>query len=155
MELEKVEGEEEKQETEKNIENLRSSAALRKEEIEKREMERKSQIFNLAKRKKVSLDDERDYSKFRTDAYANDFVDNPETKNKISSLISAMVTQIDQDNNWDNAQGIPSALGISQMSNDFEQTTQAESLDDLFDHYAHEISCDLKLKDRGPDPVKE
>ena len=41
------------------------------------------------------MDDERDYSKFRTDVYEADFVDNPETKNKISSLISAMITQID------------------------------------------------------------
>ena len=39
------------------------------------------------------------------------------------------------------------------MSDDIP--TQAESLDDLFEHYAHEISCDLKLKDRGPDPVKQ
>ena len=30
----------------------------------------------------------------------------------------------------------------------------ADSLDDLFDEYEHEISCGLKLKDRGPDPVE-
>ena len=121
-ELDKLEGEE-KEETERNIENLRSSAALRKEEIEKREQARKSQIFSLAKRKKVSLDDERDYSKFRTDVYEKDFVDNPETKNKISSLLSAMITQIDQDNNWEATQfGVPSALGMSQLSNE-ELTT--------------------------------
>jgi len=31
----------------------------------------------------------------------------------------------------------------------------ADSLDDLFEQFKEEISCDLKLKDRGPDPVKE
>jgi hypothetical protein len=82
-------------------------------------------------------------------------VANPETQNKISSLISAMVTQIDHDNNWDQPLGVGgSEVGIEQASVD-EQTTQAESLDDLFEHYAHEISCDLKLKDRGPDPAPE
>ena len=32
--------------------------------------------------------------------------------------------------------------------------TAADSLDDLFEHFANEISCDLKLKERGPDEVK-
>lgn len=29
----------------------------------------------------------------------------------------------------------------------------ADSLDDLFEQFKEEIRCDLKLKDRGPDPV--
>lgn len=33
-----------------------------------------------------------------------------------------------------------------------EVETQDETLDDIFDHFSHAISCDLKLKDRGPDP---
>ena len=47
---------------------------------------------------------------------------------------------------------MPSVLGTSQISDDVP--TQAESLDDLFDHFANEISCDLKLKERGPDEDK-
>ena len=62
-----------------------------------------------------------------------------------------MVTQIDQDNNWE-TKTLPSMLNASQLSE--EAPTQAESLDDLFDHFANEISCDLKLKERGPDAVK-
>lgn len=101
------------------MENAKSSAALRKEDIEKREHERRSQIFNLSKRKRASLDDERDYSKFRDDVYKADFVANPETQNNISSLISAMVTQIDHDNNWDQPLGVGgSEVGIEQASAD-------------------------------------
>lgn len=63
-----------------------------------------------------------------------------------------MVTQIDQDNNWDAKVTMGSGLGVSQLSE--EAPTAAESLDDLFEHFANEISCDLKLKERGPDEVK-
>ena len=66
----------------------------------------------MNKRKRVSLDDERDYSKFKTEVYEKDFVDNSETKNKLASILSAMVTQIDQDNNWD-TRTMPSMLGAS------------------------------------------
>lgn len=34
------------------------------------------------------------------------------------------------------------------------ETTAADSLDDLFESFSHEVACDLKLKDRGPDPAK-
>ena len=66
----------------------------------------------MNRRKRVSLDDERDYSKFKTEFYEKDFVDNSETKNKLASILSAMVTQIDQDNNWD-TRTMPSMLGAS------------------------------------------
>jgi hypothetical protein len=36
-----------------------------------------------------------------------------------------------------------------------EAETRDETLDDIFEHFGHEISCDLKLKDRGPDPVPD
>ena len=54
----------------------------------------------MNKRKRVSLDDERDYSQFKLDAYNKDFVDNAETANNIQSVLSAMVTQIESDNKW-------------------------------------------------------
>lgn len=54
----------------------------------------------LSKRKRVSLDDERDYSQFKLEAYEKDFVDNAETANNIQSVLSAMVTQIECDNKW-------------------------------------------------------
>jgi len=40
----------------------------------------------------ASLDDEKDYSKFKIDAYKSDFIPNPEQANHISSVLSAMVT---------------------------------------------------------------
>ena len=113
-EMENKEGEE-KEETEREMEKVKSAAALRKEEIKKRDDARRQQINALNKRKRVSLDDERDYSKFKTEVYEKDFVDNSETKNKLASILSAMVTQIDQDNNWD-TRTMPSMLGASQLS---------------------------------------
>jgi len=44
------------------------------------------------KRTHISLDDERDYSKFKTDTYFGDFVANPEISNSIGSVVSAMVS---------------------------------------------------------------
>ena len=67
-EIENKEGED-KEETERAMENVRSQAALRKEEIKKQDDRRRSMIMNLSRRKKVGLDDERDYSKFKTDVY--------------------------------------------------------------------------------------
>jgi len=43
--------------------------------------------------------------------------------------------------------------GLAHAS-EVDATTMADSLDDLFDEYEHEINCGLKLKDRGPDPIE-
>ena len=40
-------------------------------------------------------------------------------------------------------------------ANSIDQETLADSLDDLFEKYENEICCDLKIRDRGLDPVKE
>jgi hypothetical protein len=45
----------------------------------------------LEARKKVSIDEERTES-VMTKAYQNDFIANPETSNKVSSVLSAMVS---------------------------------------------------------------
>ena len=50
------------------------------------------------KRTTISLDDERDYSNFSLAAYKNDFVADPEVANSIGSVLSAMVTQIEKEN---------------------------------------------------------
>jgi len=44
------------------------------------------------KRTHISLDDERDYTKFDTKTYFGDFVANPEISNSIGSVLSAMVS---------------------------------------------------------------
>ena len=43
-----------------------------------------------------------------------------------------------------------SALG-SQFG---DTSTQAETLDDIFSQFEHEIACDLKIKDRGAGPTQ-
>ena len=35
-----------------------------------------------------------------------------------------------------------------------DTSTQAETLDDIFSQFEHEIACDLKIKDRGADPTQ-
>ena len=117
----------------------------------------------LNKRKKASLDDERDYTSFSLDAYNKDFVSNSETANNIQSVLSAMITQIETDKKWVMAASQEKggskldAIGgpSSEIMGGEDVTTQAESLDDLFDEFQHEVQCGLKLKDRGPDPVEE
>ena len=112
----------------------------------------------MNKRKRVSLDDEKDYSSFKLDAYKKDFVDNAETANNIQSVLSAMVTQIESDNKWVLAPSQEKdSAGVDAFRSevDGDGTTQAESLDDLFEEFQHDIQCGLKLKDRGPDPVEE
>ena len=108
----------------------------------------------LQRRKRVSIDDERDYTKFSIGAFKDDFVDNAETTNNISSVLSAMITQIDRDNNWDQERPTASMIGEQVIESDrMDNTTAADSLDDLFRQFQEDVSCDLRLKSRGPDPV--
>ena len=71
-----------------------------RKEIKERAEDRQKNLKILRKREKVSLDDEKDNSKFKLDVYKNDFVDNAETANNIQSVLSAMITQIESDNSW-------------------------------------------------------
>jgi hypothetical protein len=49
----------------------------------------------LQARKKVSIDEERNMGSFSIQGYQNDFVCNNETSNNISSVLSAMISQIE------------------------------------------------------------
>mmetsp|Transcript_16412 Transcript_16412/g.20801 ORF Transcript_16412/g.20801 Transcript_16412/m.20801 type:complete len:111 (-) Transcript_16412:409-741(-) len=65
-----------------------------------------------------------------------------------------MITQIESDKNWElNFSQQHKESGLAHMS-EADNTTVAESLDDLFDEFEHEINCGLKLKERGPDPIE-
>ena len=87
------------------------------------------------------MDDERDYSLFKLDAYKKDFVDNAETANNIQSVLSAMITQIESDNKWVLAPSQEKdSAGVDAFKSEFEDgTTQAESLDDLFEEFQHDV----------------
>ena len=56
--------------------------------------ERQERIQELEQRKKVSVDEERT-EPVDMKTYSNDFIQNPETSNKISSVLSAMITSIE------------------------------------------------------------
>jgi len=76
-------------------------------------------------------------------SYQNDFVQNSETSNNISSVLSAMVTHIESANKGQN--GRPEAVEPS--------TADDTDIDSLFAKFEHSINCDLSLADRGEDPV--
>jgi hypothetical protein len=57
--------------------------------------ERMSMSKDLNRLSKKSIDDEPSSAEFDRRAYDNDFVKNSETANKISSVLSAMVTHIE------------------------------------------------------------
>ena len=57
-----------------------------------------SKSKDLTRRSKKSLDDEQSAQDFDRRAYDADFVQNSETANKISSVLSAMVTHIEHVN---------------------------------------------------------
>jgi hypothetical protein len=111
-----------------------------KEETETRVAQITTEMQDLMRRSKRSLDDE-DKSTFSLKTYANDFVDNPETSNNISSMLSAMITHID-------------ALSKPEVVEKSEESTAGETnIDEMFESFAFDIACDLGLKNRGPDPV--
>lgn len=80
--------------------DVRDKVTTLKTQLKNQDEDRVRQLKHLQKRKKVSLDDERDPSSFKLDAYQNDFVNNSETSNNVQSVLSAMITQIDSDKNW-------------------------------------------------------
>ena len=107
------------------------------------------------KRTHISLDDERDYTKFKMSTYNSDFVANPEIANSIGSVLSAMVTQIETDHaslfvNQRSPRGDITERSDANMAS----TADASMLDDIFERYHSEISCDLKLMSRGEDPLE-
>lgn len=68
-----------------------------------------------------------------------------------------MVTQIEVDNKWALAPSqMKDAAGVDAFRSEIndDATTQAESLDDLFDEFSNDVQCGLKLKDKGVDPVQ-
>ena len=87
------------------------------------------------------MDDERDPATFKMDAYAADFVDNAETANNVQSVLSAMITQIEADSKWALSPSKDQGAGglDAQRSEAADDTTQAESLDDLFDEFHHDV----------------
>jgi hypothetical protein len=114
--------------------------------------ERMSMSKDLTRRSKKSLDDE-ESTDFDRRAYDNDFVRNSETANKISSVLSAMVTHIEHVNKEVHDHSKLERTSPTQKIVNIEPSTADESvLSDIFDRFATEIACDLSLMSRGPDP---
>ena len=122
--------------------------------------ERMSMSKDLTRRSKKSLDDE-ESTDFDRRAYDNDFVRNSETANKISSILSAMVTHIEHVNKEVHNSRLCQIFHYSKLERtsptqkivNIEPSTADESvLSDIFDRFATEIACDLSLMSRGLDP---
>lgn len=77
---------------------------------------------------KVSMDDTRDPSHFKFDIYRKDFINSRESKNCLSSILSAMVTQI--------ANGEPNLTLQTQPDEPVGASgasTEPDSIDDIMD----------------------
>ena len=128
------------QEEQEEFENQKQSQldSVEQELLDQKNEDLKNQarIKELLQLATVSLDEGRDKSTHFSDkVYKADFIPNNETVNCVASIMSAMVSQIGFDNSQHN----------SQFSN---QSTQAETIDDLFDHFQKEIAIDTNLMER-------
>lgn len=85
---------------------------------------------------KRSIDEERDKSTYFSDKiYQSDFIPDKETSNQIPSIMSAIVSQIAQEN-----------LGFDHSQMD--ASTEPETLDDIFDLYKQEVAYETGLEER-------
>lgn len=80
---------------------------------------------------------------FDMSSYNKDFVQNSETSNNISSVLSAMVTHIAEANKGQDGRPEQPAE---------PSTAEETDIDSLFANFEHSIRCDLNLEDRGQDP---
>jgi hypothetical protein len=123
---------------------IRQKMTTMKEQTESRSKEISTEMTELIRKSKRSLDDEPQSKPFDMSAYLNDFVQNSETSNNISSVLSAMVTHIESANKGQN--GKPEAAAEPSTADDTD-------IDSLFAQFEHQINCDLSLADRGEDAV--
>lgn len=90
-----------------------------------------------------SLDDERDANYFGDSIYNNDFIEHSEVKNQVSSVLSAVVSQIEGENTLSKL-GSGSVASPSRVAD----STEADSLADLFVNCKREIEYDNGLVER-------
>ena len=74
---------------------------------------------------------------FSDTIYKSDFLPSKQSMNTVSSIMSAMVSQIAKDNQFS-------------MRED-PSSTEPETLDDLFDHFEEQIAYETNLKEREPE----
>lgn len=98
----------------------------------------KARTQELLKEAMRSLDEEHkqipDY--FDDKIYKRDFLPSKQSMNCVSSIVSAMVSQIAAENQF--------------SVRDDPASTEPETLDDLFDEYEEDIAYETNLKEREP-----
>jgi len=139
------EDKEELAKTDKEMSEIKNKLSEMKEHTSKRNEEISTELAELIKKSKRSLDDEPSATSFDMSAYKSDFVQNPETSNNISSVLSAMVTHISVANKGQN--GRPEQAAEPSTADDTD-------IDSLFANFEHQIKCDLSLADRGEDQAE-
>lgn len=116
-----------------------------KDQTEERTKEISAELADLIKKSKRSLDDDPPATPFDMSCYQNDFVQNSETSNNISSVLSAMCTHISVANKGE--QGRPQQAVEPSTADDTD-------LESLFSNFEHQIRCDLGMDSRGEDPAE-
>ena len=98
------------------MKNIESEIDTQKEQ----DVKNQERIKDLLQYSKRSIDEERDPAYFKDDIYKSDFIPDKESANTVPSIISAMVSQIAQENS-------------QFMESNLDKSTEAETLDDIFD----------------------
>ena len=89
------------------------------------------------------MDDTRDPSYFKFDIYKKDFINSRESKNCLSSILSAMVTQIANGEPNLTLQTQPDEPAAGSIA---EASTEPDSIDDIMDEMFQELKYDLKIE---------
>ena len=105
------------------------------------EEQRKREIKELKDKLKDSLDDKYDIKDFKLDEYRKAMVSQKETQNTVSSIMSAMVSQIAVENSY---------MQVYDECQDKAKVEEAENLYDLFDELNTELSYAFKFVSRPP-----
>lgn len=118
-----------------------AKAALDKEiqEMEEQHNANLQRTKELLKEARRSLDDENKVKTgyFRNDTYESSFMPSKETINCVSSIMSAMVSQIVAEHEQHSVSEI-------------EESTEPETIDDLFENFKEEIAIETNLREREP-----
>jgi len=124
------------QQLQENTESIVSEIA-EQTKADEQDADRIAELKELAKR---SLDEDRPKGHFSDKTYQRDFIPNSEVSNGVAAVLSAMVSQI----SFENSQSQMTDQSVA------DESTQPETLDDLFENYQREIAYDCHLMDREP-----
>ena len=106
------------------------------------DVKNQDRIKELLRLSRRSIDEERDKeTHFSDKVYKSDFIPDKESINCVPSILSAMVSQI----------AVENAQVAGSQDLEADNSTEPETLDDIFENYQREIAYDTNLMEREPE----